>query len=165
MTKLSKAVHIGLLFIMVPVVSACQSTYNESTGRDIFIIPGGYVGRVIIFYGQPDGQVEKTVSGNNIFIVPQSGILRTQASINYEWSELPLYYYDSISVNTEIPTRTDWELYSDDDPNASLVSTGSLELQQNHTSVSFGEFFIGTKRQIRQAAELADGNPVRSLFH
>lgn len=161
---MNKLLPTWLLFVAVPCISACQSPLGPLNKTDVFILPKGYVGRVVIFYDQPNGVPDKVVGGERIFVVPKGGVVLTQAPPSPGWAEFPRYYYDEISASTRIPTRTDWDHYSVDSTNATLISSGSFERKMGHVRVVVGEFFVGTRSQIDSLSERAETIDIESLL-
>lgn len=159
----SKPPPIWILVLALLFFSACQPPLG-SQKTDVFILPHGLVGRVVIFYDQPGGQQERIVGDDRIFIVPENGVVFTQSSPIDGWTQFPRYYYDTITMHTIIPTRMDWNDYSVDGINASLVSSGTFQRKAGSDKINFGVFFVGTRAQIDSAAKVSDQQGVQSMF-
>ena len=153
------ALGYSWLFLLLALLSACQPS-----SRDVFILPVGFSGRVVIFFEQPDGEAEKVAKGERVFTIPKSGVLSSQATVADGWAALPGYYHDSISESTRIPVRIDWKDYRSDSLNASLMSVGSFERGPDHVRVRFGEFFVGSKEQIEAASREAQTKLTSALL-
>lgn len=156
-------VPLWLWFLVAPSISSCQQ--GPLGAREIFLIPQGYTGRVVVFYEQPQGQPDQLIDGAHVYRVSESGIVRTQAVPTYEWTQLPLFYSDSAGVLKVIPSRMDWSLYSIDSLNASLPSSGSFESDFNNSRIRFSEFYIGIKGQIEEAMEHDQNVSIQSIYN
>ena len=74
--------------IVVAVTAACGGhqafvqaahTMQPDPARkvQVFVLPAGYLGPVMVIYDQPDGQHPKTINGQVVYDVPATGIVRT----------------------------------------------------------------------------------------
>jgi hypothetical protein len=77
---LGKMLIINLLSILMMFFSGCKSNKAEN---ETYILPNGYTGRIVIFYGQANGEAKKYADGARVLEIPSSGILKTQFEPNY----------------------------------------------------------------------------------
>jgi asparagine N-glycosylation enzyme membrane subunit Stt3 len=118
-----------------------------------FILPEGYVGYVIIIYDQKDGEKVKYDGSTRVYEIPSSGILKTQFSADYGWSDFPKFYYNN-NDSEEIVYFYDF----DQIPSGKIVSYGNTTGTANKDlkgdfTVNFSKHYIGTKEQIESAIE------------
>ena len=140
----------------IAIIALILSMFSCSRGhREIYVLPNGYTGRVVIIYDQANGAAKTYENGSRVYRIPESGVLKTQFSGNYEWSEFPDFHYGRIDKETQIPLQVEWENHSFDSVNATLVSTGSVYKIDDNTRIKFGEFYVGTKKQVEEATKQA----------
>ena len=70
---------------------------------EVYLIPQGYRGPVIVAFEQADGQPERRASDTLIYAVPRSGILKTQASFPDGFRQISYYYVDGQGKRQRIP--------------------------------------------------------------
>ena len=132
-----------------------------------FILPENFIGYIIIIYNQEEGEKVKYDGDTRVYEIPSSGILKTQFSADYGWSDFPKFYYTN-NDSKEIVYFYDF----DQIPLGKIVSYGNTtgtanrDLKGNST-VNFSQHYVGTKEQIKLAIEkansfdyikIADGN-------
>jgi hypothetical protein len=67
------------LFIVITLFNSC----SNKADKEMYSIPYGFTGRVVIFYNQTDGKPEKYEEGYRVLEIPEDGILKTQFKPNY----------------------------------------------------------------------------------
>ncbi len=87
--------------------SGCKSNKAES---ETYILPNGYTGRVVIFYGQANGAAKKYINGSRVLEIPSNGILKSQFEPNYGIIEnskenRKFIYKNADGKETTIPNR------------------------------------------------------------
>ncbi len=90
----------GLLIPLLLVAGACAR--DEQAEPEVFLIPSGYVGEVVVLFDVADGVAAEIQGGRRIYRIPPSGILRTQLPPAYgraTWS----FAYVGASGDESIP--------------------------------------------------------------
>lgn len=92
-----KAIFVSILLYML---SACNSMTPEK-----HLIPEGFTGRVVIFYGRKDGQKEKE-GKFRLYRVPNDGIVKTKYSLNKGWIndsiDMAFFYVNNKNYQSKI---------------------------------------------------------------
>lgn len=133
--------------------------------QEIYLLPKGYTGRVLVILNQKDGAPKKYEGKSRVYEIPETGILKTQFSNNEGWAELPQFYYDRIDKQNQIPVKVDYKDISLDEVNATLVSTGIAYKNIDGTGeIKFTECYVGTKSQIDEASQEAEKRNVVDLI-
>ncbi|MCI0528871.1 MAG: hypothetical protein L0Y56_15655, partial [Nitrospira sp.] len=71
---------IGLAVVILLCCSSILAVdYYQTSQLEIFILPEGFVGPVLIIYDQPDGVPARYEKDIQVFEIPASGLLLTQA--------------------------------------------------------------------------------------
>ena len=103
-----------------------------------------------------------------VYEITATGILKTQFSLDTRWHHFSEYYYKQengklVRIPFVVQGR-DVESKKDIDPNTVHVSgggTGSSGKTPSGPHVVFGQFYVGTERQIRKAGEEGEKiNPI-----
>jgi hypothetical protein len=94
------------LFIsIIPLIILYALFHHYSASKDIFLIPEGFRGEVIIYYDRKDGQKEQFEGNWRLYNVPENGILKTMFKIKGHKINLTgskYYFIDSSGKRTEI---------------------------------------------------------------
>jgi uncharacterized lipoprotein YehR (DUF1307 family) len=145
------SILMGLSFLII--LLSCR----QKGEQEIYVLPNGYTGLVLVILNQKDGVPEKYAGKSRVYEIPETGILKTQFSNNEGWTELPQFYYDRIEKQNQISVKMDYEDISLDEVNATLVSTGVAYRNIDGTGeIKFVEFYVGTKTQIDEASRKAE---------
>ncbi len=78
--------------LLVFILQFCATPQTES----ITLIPKGYTGIIVIIFDQADGVMPEMENGKRVYIIPNGGVLKTQAKANYKLSGHKYYYVDSL---------------------------------------------------------------------
>jgi len=54
---------------------------SEKEKGEIYLIPNGYVGRVIVFYNQTKGANAEIENGSRVLRIPKNGVLYTKLGV------------------------------------------------------------------------------------
>ncbi|GAC1657708.1 MAG: hypothetical protein NVS4B3_24570 [Gemmatimonadaceae bacterium] len=97
--SLRRAITIfsGLLALVAitPLVLTFGTMYIwDRADPEVHLLPAGFLGPVVIIYGQPNGAPPRWEGKARLFVIPPTGVLRTQAPPNPGWSN-PSYFYVS----------------------------------------------------------------------
>ncbi len=123
--------------------------------RERFLIPAGYMGDVYVIYNVADGEAARVSSGETIYRIPSTGILRVQGPMD-QGSTRTTYYYESNEGTLEkidnlwpstIP-RTPENLGDDKDLGVFFPRTGTMQGSVNACSIHFQQFYVGTKAHL-----------------
>lgn len=116
--------QLFLLFILFLAFTRCtESTQCE---KEIYLLPEGFGGELIVYFDQPDGQEIQYEDDARVYRIPNSGYLKTRFPKNggcmnnnriqffYEGSlggREPLDYFLNIDMDS-IPTDRDYVLFT-----------------------------------------------------
>lgn len=129
-----------ILWGLLPFLILYGLIAKDSASYDIFLIPDGYRGQVVVEYGVQDG-VEKENEGKwRIYRIPDKGHLKTQFTIkgnSIRLSESKYYYVDKKGNRKELKHYC--EYCEDKDTTNIQVIYGSLGTSNNK---SFQDFII-----------------------
>jgi hypothetical protein len=150
-----------ILVLAVLALSLGVAVYvwkTEIGDDEIFILPDGYTGVVLILHGQKHGEPKKYENGKRVYEIPSNGILKTQFSLNTGWHTPGKYFYKDNGKLTELPY-----LFDDRDVEARRViaskihiccpSNGVAGKDPTGPSVVYEQFYVGTDEQILEASE------------
>ena len=153
-------VLVMIIPLLIAVLLGCQSRGED----EVIIVPQGYTGYVLIIYGQKNGASPKYEDERRIYEIPSDGILKTQFSNNPGWTNLPKFYYGSISSENEIPFKIEYEEVPTDSVAAFGGSAGyaSRDLE-GKKGVRYLQYFVGTKSQMQEAADQVEKLDIASL--
>ncbi|MEJ8756690.1 hypothetical protein WG947_06775 [Pontibacter sp. H259] len=113
----------------------------NSPSDDIFLIPEGYRGQVVIIYGQEEGQPKEYEGRWRVYKIPESGKLKTQFeikgnSINLSGSKY--FYVDKQGNRKELKTFCEYC----DNPDTTSIQVIFGSLGSGSSGTSFQDFFI-----------------------
>lgn len=133
---------IYILSFIIIAIGSC----SVSKG-DVYVLPNDYVGIVIIIYNQKNTYKPIEIKGKRVFHIPESGVLKTDASLNYEWKNSDEVFYGNNTNGKKIPIVRDPVNYKKDQINATLASSGTTK-DSNGDEIEFSVFYVGNKSQI-----------------
>lgn len=94
---------LGIPFICVGIIFLLLFTVNEvdhlMTRPHLYLIPEGYLGRIIIVYSQPNGQPPQYQGRAQVYEIDEKGILLTQSAPDYIDGEF--WYVDQSGSKVE----------------------------------------------------------------
>ncbi len=79
--------------------ASCQRTEPE-----VFIIPKGFKGKVMVVFEKKNGVLPKLEKNRRVYEIPNNGILVTQSMITEGFMSRQFYYIDSL--NQRIPLKS-----------------------------------------------------------
>src|SRR6266403_2361467 len=92
---------LALLLVLTALLLGMSSCL---LGQDqIFVLPKGYKGVVIVIYNQRNGQAPKYDQGKRIFEIPDDGVWKTQFAPNNSWRRPDKFFYMVGGQMVEIP--------------------------------------------------------------
>lgn len=99
--------------VLVVVAAGLYLWYRiQNIEPEIYLIPKGYIGWLIVAVDQEDGAEKEYEDGYRVYRMPPNGFLKTKFSLNTGWAEAGktrLYYYvDSLGRRTEL---SDYDLH------------------------------------------------------
>jgi hypothetical protein len=100
----------GLLLIMVLGWLAAM-IFPKKAEQEIYLLPEGYIGPVIVVLEQPRGVEKKYDGGTRVYDIPMSGILYSQFTVNsgvLRSDDVHFYYQHVDGTRTEIPFMWTW---------------------------------------------------------
>lgn len=151
---------VMIVSLLVAILLSCHSRGED----EVVILPEDYTGYVVIIYDQEDGASPRYEDKKRVYEIPTDGILKTQFTNNPGWADLPEFYYGSISPENKVP----YEVEYDEVPTDSVVAFGgvaggvSRDLE-GKSIVRFLEYYVGTKSQIQEAVDQAEGLDIASI--
>src|SRR4051812_41939985 len=85
------------LILLALVNNSCSFPPNE-----IYLIPKGYIGDVIIFFDQPDGVIPEVENGSYVYKIPEDGILKVKTQGGVGIFHKDFYYIDANNQRQKI---------------------------------------------------------------
>jgi hypothetical protein len=73
----SKLFPIFILLLFAGFFS-CQNTEKIKCEKEVYLIPEGFRGIILIFYDQPDGLPAEYLGDTRVYKVPKSGLMKSQ---------------------------------------------------------------------------------------
>lgn len=95
--------NLVLLFFCFVVVFGCKN--STQCEKEIYLIPQGYRGKLIVFFDQPDGKPIQYEKDSRIYCIPLNGFLKTRFKKNVGCmsdNRIIFYYADSVGNRTHI---------------------------------------------------------------
>jgi hypothetical protein len=149
-----------LLFLCVPPLSAaCQ---EEQRRPSRYLIPGGFVGWVKIFYKVKDAPPLPIEDGAYLLRIPPSGVLKTSSVMEYGWATDEYFYYSGDARRPLKVTGWDeggmiWAGYNGSSGTAQTGQSSADVPEENKTFYS--GFFVGTEAEYKDYGRWADEEP------
>ncbi len=89
--------HIVVVFLFLFVISGCKK--SNKCEKEIYLLPDGFRGKLIVFFNQPDGQDIQYEDSARVYYIPQSGFLKSQFPKNggcMNDGRINFFYLDSL---------------------------------------------------------------------
>lgn len=114
-----------LVFICLAIIiSSCHRSLP--CDKEIYLVPEGFKGKIIIFFDQDDGQEKQYENEARLYKIPSSGILKSQFPRNggcMDDGRIQFYYEDSLGKQSSmdyflnidhdsLPTDRDYVLFT-----------------------------------------------------
>jgi hypothetical protein len=128
----------------------------ESREKEIFVLPEGYTGQVVVLLDQENGEEKIYHNGSRVYEIPKDGILRSKFTTNPGWNDPDQFYYAGIGDDNRIPYVWEWDSVSANNINVCCLSNGQALKNSDKTPVNFITFYVGTKDQIKKAITEGD---------
>ena len=129
-----------IFWSLIPFIIGFIYFQSQALSKDLYLIPDGYRGKIVIHYGQLDGQPKEYDGKYRVYRIPQNGGLKTQFEIKgniLNFSNAKYYFIDKAKNKTEI--KRDCENCKDRDTSTVQVILGNLSSDNKGT---FQDFFI-----------------------
>jgi len=129
----------------------------------IHLLPENYKGTFYMFFGIKNGQPVKYEDGMQVFDIPESGILMTQAQPNDALPDSPklqYYYVDNNGSRTPLTARWPLDSAKEDEQITILISSISELLLKKGCSVHTQRISVGTKTELLNYSFQIDMNKV-----
>jgi hypothetical protein len=128
------------LIVAVPFIITYIVFKATDASHDIFLIPEGFRGQVVVFYGEPDGQPKEFDGKWRIYRVPQNGILKTQFQLKGDVINLGRAKYFFVDKNgSKTAIKTYCEYCDNKDTSSVQIIYGSLG---ESTMGTFQDFLV-----------------------
>lgn len=104
-TVASKPRHWIKWIVLAAIVAGLYLWYRmQNIEPEIYLIPEGYVGLLIVAVDQEDGDEKEYEDGYRVYRMPSNGFLKTKFSLNTGWVDGGRHYYyvDSIGRRREL---------------------------------------------------------------
>lgn len=139
-----------LFFISIVLfMSGCTSK-----GEDvIYVLPSGYIGKVIILYDQDSGCGKAYEGSKRLYNITETGVLKTQFAVDYNYKLFPEVYYNENGKRIKIPVVADLAETDTSKVVATLATTGKLYDEDGNIEFEYSIFYVGTNEQIRKSSE------------
>ncbi len=89
---------IVFLFVLT-VVAGCKK--SQPCEKEIYLLPDGFKGKMIVFFDQPDGKEIQYEDGVRLYPIPTSGFLKSQFPRNggcMNDDRINFFYVDSLGT-------------------------------------------------------------------
>lgn len=98
--------HLVQIFIVaIPFLPYYLYAEVNSASKDIFLIPNGYRGKVVILYDQKNGEEEEFEGNYRVYKIPTNGILKTKFKVKGDsWNIGDAKFY-FVNGNQRIPIK------------------------------------------------------------
>ncbi|OEK09842.1 hypothetical protein A8C32_10040 [Flavivirga aquatica] len=74
----------GIVFFTCLFLYSCLKSGGSQDG-EIYYIPEGVTGSILVLFDCEDGKPEQWKDGKRLYLIPPSGILKTQFKANTGW--------------------------------------------------------------------------------
>jgi len=88
----------GIALCSLLLLTSCASR----VGGSICLLPQGYIGPVLIIYGQKDGDPPEIERGLHVYRIPATGVVRTRNEYQRKIEAREYYYVDSAGTRSPI---------------------------------------------------------------
>lgn len=93
---------VGTLLLIVLIVVIWEKAYLKTTTKqEVYILPQGFKGIVLIAYDQKDGLEDVKEDGKIIYKIPQNGVLKLKRKSATTLSQSWYYFEDAQGKRTE----------------------------------------------------------------
>ncbi|MGX9987484.1 DUF6843 domain-containing protein [Soonwooa purpurea] len=140
-------IFLQLLIIITPFLTYYIYYEINSSSKDIFLIPNGFRGKVVILYDQKNG-TEKEYEGNfRVYKIPKNGILKTKFKVKGDSWDIGDAKYYFVNGNKRIPIQQ-YCLYCENEKidTISVQSIpgegGSFNQNANNLQTNYLSFYI-----------------------
>ncbi|KAA5536549.1 hypothetical protein F0919_02455 [Taibaiella lutea] len=158
-SQTNKKMKLLLPFFLLISLASC--TAREP---DIFILPDNFRGGILIIYNQKNGIAPQYHRKSRVYVIPKNGILKTQFSIDSDWSALPQFYYSSISSANRIRYVYDAKEIPENDVIAFGGSSGVANKDlAGKQVIRFATYYIGNKSIVDTAYQRLEDIDIISL--
>ncbi len=94
---------VGIILLIVLVAVVWELIYFKSTAKqEVYILPQGFKGIVLVAYGQSDGLDDIIEDGKLIYKIPQSGVLKLKRKEATTITQTWYYFEDEQGLRTEL---------------------------------------------------------------
>ncbi|MCT1526914.1 DUF6843 domain-containing protein [Sphingobacterium hotanense] len=139
-----------LFFISIILFMAGCTSKGEDA---IYVLPHGYTGKVIILYGQESGDRKAYEGSKRLYNITETGVLKTQFAVDYNYKLFPEVYYDNNGKRIKIPVVADLTEADNSNVVTTLATTGKLYGVDGNIEFEYSIFYVGTNEQIRKSSE------------
>jgi hypothetical protein len=148
----TRLILIGLTTTALLLLCLWGYSSLSSVESEIYLIPDGYEGPVLVVYDQPNGQPPEYEGSARLYEVPDTGLLLTRFPPNQSRYRPEFWYVDEDGKRTPIVWGVQCQDALPDDP---VVACIMSELAANDESVPVHKGFIITRLSNRKAAAAA----------
>lgn len=91
----------SLVLLLALCCSGCWTGDPE-----VYLIPDGYIGPVVVAFEQEDGQPARRDGDTLVYMIPPSGVLKTQAEFPENFRQVSYYYVNEEGRRSRLPDYT-----------------------------------------------------------
>lgn len=150
--------RLGLLGLAPLLLAGCTAPVQRTP--DLFLIPQGYVGWVLIEYDVQGAPPLPQLGSYRVYSVPRDGLLRTSSGLQRGWARDLYTFVDAQGKRTEL-AQTRWGKgglvwggsVSSGKVDVAMAREGKETLTCEIQTSPSRRFFVGTEAQYRQAVE------------
>ena len=156
----SKQYYIVLLFLFCACFISCRSKEERKCEKEIYLLPDGFRGIVLIYFNQPDGAPAEYFGDSRLYRIPSTGLMKSQFGPNggcMSDNRINFFYIDS--AGNQKPITYFMNILEDRPPvdeNYVMLSFTSNKSDSTH-------FVIHLVGEIKEFVELT--NAVKKINH
>lgn len=139
------------IVILSLIITSCFFFSNKEEG-EIFLIPEGYTGTVVVFFNMPNGKEGKTENDYRVYEIDSNGVLFTTLAEPLKLVSLKnikYYYYNKKTKKRTELKYIDKDLYESFDKGTTCIFSKVLEngvSDKTHKQYDYMHFIVGTMR-------------------
>jgi hypothetical protein len=156
---------LGSLLSLVVIVIVWEWIYLKSTTtKEVFILPEGFKGVVLIAYEQQDGIDNTREDGGLMYRIPRSGVLKMKRQSAATLTQSRYYFENRQEKRTEFYYCFDPNVMKRNKNKIFAFGGSTREFENNGEKVKLTIFFIGTEKDRDSLSKIDEKmNPIEIL--
>ena len=146
-----RVVLLGLLVMLV--FTQCRRKREP----ELYLLPRGFVGNVVVVYNQPNGQPREYHAGTRVYRVPSGGIVYSPFGPNNGVGLPTEYRYTDAGTRAGQVLRYNWRPRPTDAPDETVVCCSAPITDSNTPRTHYLAFVVAPNRQLDSLCEQRTG--------